>query len=196
MKRMTYFTIVLAVWLLAGAAVHSQEAFYLEERIEGVRPMPRGLIDTSTGEIVWADEITLSDGSAEASRDFNEDGVDDFFIIKRSGPAPMIKIISGKDRNQRWDVPLPAGWMDASSPYLAFLGAYRVTKFSDDGFSDLVFAGRQNGRLVAPKILTIKGFMHEFGTEWMLLGIADIDADNILEMVVADPTARVLEYWN
>ncbi len=146
-----------------------------------------------------ANSVYVQEIPSGSRLDFNGDGFNDIPIFNWLRGDDQFGVISGKDPNTTWQFPLPAPAEHVPTEDLSLniIGFFDVDN-SNGTEKEVILATKSSGIKVwrDPLVVNQSGLVKRFGDQYLLLGIADYDKDNDLEMLGgADTPTRVLELW-
>ncbi len=178
MKKLTYIPITL---LLFAAQANAQMVMEWQS--------PASIRSANS---VYVEEISRLPNQSRL--DFNGDGFNDIPIFNRLFSDDQWLVVSGKDPNRTWQFPLPAGVTE--NVIVNLIGFFDVDN-GNGTEKEVILATKSSGiKWRDPLVVNQSGLVKRFGGQYLLLGIADYDNDNDLEMLSgADTPTRVLELW-
>lgn len=143
---------------------------------------------------VYVEEISTL--PSRSRLDFDGDGIPDIPVFNRlGGHEPFFRVISGKDPNTTWQFPLTGvNFVQGQTKLIGFFDV-------DDGNGtekEVIVAAKSNSvpaGLEAAAVINQSGLVLQYSESDLLLGIADYDKDNDLEILIGDTSVRRLELW-
>ncbi len=179
MKRLT---LIVGTLLLFAAQANAQMVMEWQSP-ENITPATLGL------------EIELTSTSGGARLDFDGDGIPDIPVFNRLQGDDQFGVISGKDPNTTWQFPLTG--VNFVKGQTTLIGFFDVDK-RNGKVKEVIVATKSSSVSAAHEaaaVISQSGLVKQFGDQYLLLGIADYDNDNDLEMLMGDSSVLVLELW-
>ena len=180
MKKRTFITLTL---LLFATQAHAQMVMEWQS--------PPGVQSVNS---VYVEEISTL--PSRSRLDFNGDGFKDIPVFnKLGGQERCFKVVSGKDPNTTWQFPLTG--VNFVKGQTKLIGFFDVDDSKGDNLKEAIIANSVLQFELKDVIITsyLTGVVMRFPEQYRLLGIADFDKDNQLDMLMGDTTARRLELW-
>ena len=178
-EKLTLITITL---LLFAVQAHAQMVVEWQSP-EGITPATLGL------------EIHQTANYGFDRFDFNGDGIPDIPVFnKLGGHQPFFRVISGNDPNTTWQFPLTGVFPKVE---IHLIGFFDVDN-ANGNEKEVILATKSSSAQAAREAATVinqSGLVMQYSESDLLLGIADYDEDNELELLIGDTSARVLKLW-
>ncbi len=177
-KKLTLITITL---LLFAVQAHAQMVVEWESA-EGITPATLGL------------EIDDMANYGVKRFDFNRDGIPDIPVFNRLQGDDQFGVISGNDPNTTWQFPLTGVFPKVEIHLIGFFDVDNANGNEKEVILATKSSSLQAAREAAA-VINQSGLVIQFSESDLLLGIADFEEDDDLELLIGDTSARVLKLW-
>ena len=178
-KKLTLITITL---LLFAVQAHAQMVVEWQSP-EGITPATLGL------------EIDDMANYGFDRFDFNGDGILDIPVFNRLQGDDQFGVISGNDPNTTWQFPLTGvNFVKGQTTLIGFFDVDNANGKEKEVILATKSSSAQTAREAAA-VINQSGLVIQYSESDLLLGIADYDKDNELEILIGDTTVPVFTLW-